>query len=1144
MSLANIVAAVFAKHPDRAAIGMRLRRLVNGESGRKTVELEPAYHTLTYSQLWEQTGYVASSLYHHSQAPLRAGDTVAMLSFTNADYAALDIACIRIGAMTVPLQTGASLDDLLAILDETQPTLLASSIEQLDTAIECLAATPSIRRLMVLDVVEPASAHISAIESARVRLHESGNAAEISTFHDNVEVGKVLPYVELDTRPGCDDELAMLIYTSGSTGLPKGAMYTQKLAAGMWGGTWSTIFSEHQALTFHYMPMSHVAGHSSLKSTLARGGTCFFTAQANLSTLIEDISLVKPTELSLVPRVCEMLYQKYQGELARHNAVDGDSRAIEILNAMRVEDLGGGVTWASCSSAPIGPELKGFTERLLGIPLHNVYGSTEAGAIWIDNELLRPPVEDYKLVDVPELGYYLTDRPHPRGELLLRTSSIVPGYYKRPELLGELFDSSGYYRTGDIVAEQEGGKLHFVDRRKNVVKLSQGEFVTLARLETLFSGIPDLDSIFVHANSAWSYPLAVVVPNERVSTRFGGDEKLIRAHLIDAIRDTAKGASLRSFEIPRDIIVASERFTQQNGMLSDHGKPLWPRLRQLYAAQLDELHEKIKYHETAQLQDVYRLAKQRPAVEVVLQAAGTVLGIPSETIDLNMQFRDLGGDSLSAVTLSTLLSEAFGIAVPVDVIISPAYDLRHIAGYVTKKAQTDSVRPTAYEVHGKDVTVFHASDLSLKKFLASELLAQQNSVTSFNPLPKTILLTGATGFLGRFLTLDLLQRVAEEGGKLICIVRAKDTELALKRLRTAFGDNGSVLSERFTALEKGLEVVAGDISEERLGLDAATWQRLSEEVDSIIHVGALVNHLLPYERLFDANVNGTAELIGLALTHHQKPISFMSSIAVSTLLGEQPVQTLDEDLDIRKWASTVSAEDTYAAGYGLTKWASEVLLREAHERFGLPVTVYRSSMILAHSQEAGQLNIPDMFTRLLLSVAATGLAPRSFYQTDEYGAEKHAHYDGLPVDFSSAAIVKTGLEQTSEGYRTFNLVNHHDDGVSLDSFIEWMKKGGVRINMISDYSEWLQRFEQSLRDLPDVVRAQSMLPLLHSLAKPTNVQRGSSISSTRLQLALTKGTRLPVVVPGVDQLLIDRYVSDLQALGLIPGKRMHADAVA
>jgi fatty acid CoA ligase FadD9 len=580
MSLATVVAAVFEKYTDRPAIGSRVKRLVIEKSGERVVKLEARYETQTYAQLWARTGYIASWMLHHANAPVQAGDTVAMLSFTNADYATLDIACIRIGAITVPLQTGTRLTDLLAILDETRPVLLACNVEQLDTAVACIKATASIRRIVVLDVAEGGSQDVSALEQAQVSLSESGNSVEVSTFHDSVDAGKILPEADLDARVDCDNALAMLIYTSGSTGLPKGAMYTQKLAAGMWGGSWATIFSEDRALTFHYMPMSHVAGHSSLKSTLTRGGTCFFTAQATLATLIEDISLVKPTELSLVPRVCEMIYQKYQGELARQQTIDGDPRAVKILEGMQLGDMGGNVTWASCSSAPIGPELKDFIERLLQLPLHNVYGSTEAGAIWIDNELLRPPVEDYRLVDVPELGYYLTDRPYPRGELMLKTTSIIEGYYKRPELTDELFDEAGYYRTSDIVAEHGQGRLHFVDRRKNVIKLSQGEFVTLARLETLFSGIPDLDSIFVHANSEWSYPLAVIVPNARLVARLNGSEPLMRAHLIEAIRKTADEAHLRSFEIPRDFVFATEKFTQENGMLSDHGKPLWPRLRE------------------------------------------------------------------------------------------------------------------------------------------------------------------------------------------------------------------------------------------------------------------------------------------------------------------------------------------------------------------------------------------------------------------------------------------------------------------------------------------------------------------------------------------------------------------------------------
>lgn len=1132
MSLATVVAAIFEKYADRPALGSRVTRIVDEQAGGRCLYLEPRFETQTYAQLWARTGRVASALHHHATAPVSVGDSVAMLSFTNADYAALDISCIRLGAVTVPLQAGASLPELIAILDETRPTLLASSIEQLPTAIACIARCPWIQRLIVLDVAQQSSAQVLSVQQATAELRKGGHSIDICSFHELVATGAALPEVCLDVRPGSADTLAMLIYTSGSTGTPKGAMYTQRLAAGMWGGTWATIFSDVQAHTFHYMPMSHVAGHSSLKSTLARGGTCFFTAQANLSTLLEDIALVQPTELSLVPRVCEMIYQKYQAELARNHAADGDAQSLAIIQRMRTQAMGGCVAWASCSSAPIGAQLKGFIERLLGVALHDVYGSTEAGAVWLDNQLLRPPVQDYKLRDVPELGYYLTDRPHPRGELMLKTDSIIGGYYKRPEANNELFDAAGYYRTGDIVAEHEGNRLHIVDRRKNVVKLSQGEFVALARLETLFNTIPDLDSIFVHANSNWAFPLAVIVPNERLLARLGGDEADVRAHLIASLRSAAWEAGLRSFEIPRDFILASQPFSQNNGLLSDHGKPLWPRLRQRYEAQLDALHAHIKSTESSLLHDVQQLAGDRPAIEVVLQAAQSLLGTTAEGISPTMQFRDLGGDSLSAVTMAQLLSEAFGVALPVDVIISPAYDLQHVADYIEAKISSGLVRPTAAQVHGENATAFRAADLTLGSFLPPQLLAQAGP-RFLPPGPETILLTGATGFLGRFLCLEILERIDRGGGKLICIVRGKSSRAARARLLDAYGGASSALGKRFLQLEPGLEVVAGDMGEERLGLDQTTWARLAATIDRIVHCGALVNHLLSYASLFDANVNGTAELIGLALTHHLKPISFMSSIAVATLQGVQPVQPLDEDQDIRQWGAVISAEDTYAAGYGLTKWAGEVLLREAHEQFGLPVTVYRSSMILAHSHEPGQLNVPDMFTRLLLSIAATGLAPRSFYQVQPGESATGAHYDGLPVDFSTAAIINTSLVRRPEGYRSFNLVNHHDDGISLDSVVEWMRGNGVAIRTIDDYAQWLERFEQALRQLPERLKAQSMLPLLSSVASPSPVQAGSALPSNRFQDALRQAGAGEVAQ--VSEALVQRYLIDLKALGLREG---------
>ena len=181
--------------------------------------------------------------------------------------------------------------------------------------------------------------------------------------------------------------------------------------------------------------------------------------------------------------------------------------------------LGGRFVSAITGSAPISPELKAWVEDFLDMHLLEGYGSTEAGAVFVDGMIRRPPVIDYKLVDVPELGYFGTDRPHPRGELLVKSDQLFPGYYKRPEVTAEMFDEDGFYRTGDIVAELGPDHVQYVDRRNNVLKLSQGEFVTVSKLEAAFNDSPLVHQIYIYGNSARPYLLAVVVPTEDALSR-------------------------------------------------------------------------------------------------------------------------------------------------------------------------------------------------------------------------------------------------------------------------------------------------------------------------------------------------------------------------------------------------------------------------------------------------------------------------------------------------------------------------------------------------------------------------------------------------------------------------------------------------
>ena len=184
-------------------------------------------------------------------------------------------------------------------------------------------------------------------------------------------------------------------------------------------------------------------------------------------------------------------------------------------------------------------------------------------------------------------------------------------------------------------------------------------------------------------------------------------------------------------------------------------------------------------------------------------------------------------------------------------------------------------------------------------------------------------------------------------------------------------------------------------------------------------------------------------------------------------------------------------------------------------------------MILAHQSCAGQLNVPDIFTRLLLSLLATGLAPRSFYRASD-GARPH--YDGLPVDYVASAIAGLGAATTS-GFHTYNAVNPHDDGVSLDSFVDWLIDAGYPIERIEDFDLWVSRFETAMRALPDEQRRNSVLMVMDAFREPIDAVPGSLVPSDRFQQATNDV--LGQKIPHITATLIEKYAADLSALKLL-----------
>jgi fatty acid CoA ligase FadD9 len=558
------------------------------------------------------------------------------------------------------------------------------------------------------------------------------------------------------------------------------------------------------------------------------------------------------------------------------------------------------------------------------------------------------------------------------------------------------------------------------------------------------------------------------------------------------------------------------------------GKPLRPALRRRYAERLEARYDELERQQLDELVSL-RSAGKKDTRQSLVTALAATLGAYDVDLDSGVTFAELGGDSLSAVELSVLLEDVLGVPVPVGTITNPSGTVGQLARYLDDAVAARTAGHVTFQQVHPDPERLRSEDLALDKFFDT------GSVAPVAPRAKdrVVLLTGANGYLGRFLLLEWLERVADSDGRVVCVVRATDAQAARRRIDALFVGPDAAMQQRYSRLAAAhLEVLAGDITQAWLGLPAPDYLRLSEEIDRIVHCAAMVNHVLDYRHLFPPNVAGTAEVIRLALTGVGKRIDYVSSVAVAHLGAAKPLA--NEDADPRTLEEVVLS-GSYASGYATSKWAGEVLLRQAHERFGVPVTVFRSDMILAHQRYRGQINAPDTFTRLLYSLIATGLAPASFY--DSVPGARRPHYDGFPVDFVAAAVARIAAARDSSAaggrpsYRTFNVVNDHDDGYSLDTFVDWIIAAGYPIRRIAGHAEWLADFRAALTALPDAVRSRSSLAVLDQLRRPRRAGPADA-ASTNFARALEALTP-PLPPPHLTEAFVGKCLADLRELGFV-----------
>jgi fatty acid CoA ligase FadD9 len=385
--------------------------------------------------------------------------------------------------------------------------------------------------------------------------------------------------------------------------------------------------------------------------------------------LLSDLAAIEPTWVASVPRLFDVVYAGYQRKLAAARAAEPERDPAEIeASVLRAHRgiFGGRVQGVSTGSAPVSPEVLAFMRRCFAdIWVMDGYGSTEVGTIAADHRVLGDV--QVKLVPVPGQE----DSPE-RGEIWVRSPHVIDGYFGDPEASAKSLDSEGFFRTGDLGERTKNGGIRVIGRLSSTVKLGQGEFVSVDRIEADLSSCPVVDQIFVHPDAASSSLLAVVVPNAAAVARELGEPGLgaaeVAAHpnaarvVLSILRAHGLEAGLASYEIPRAVLLDPEPMTVLSGLLTASGKLARRAAIERYAPRLAALKERAPDGSSALIAGSSSTPRVSGLADRLAAIAGAVVRrdvTPDERLG-----DGLGLDSLTASEVLTAIGEALGWTVP------------------------------------------------------------------------------------------------------------------------------------------------------------------------------------------------------------------------------------------------------------------------------------------------------------------------------------------------------------------------------------------------------------------------------------------------------------------------------------------------
>lgn len=438
------------------------------------------------------------------------GDKVAIASGNRAEWAIVDQALLRIGAISIPIYPTSSADDYAYVLEHSgTKAFFVGTEELLAKAMEAKAKTPILGQVYTFDLV-PGAAHWKTLlgKGAEGRAALEAHKARVQR-----------------------KDLATIIYTSGTTGRPKGVMLSHDNILSNVESSAKRLPVSTGARAISFLPLCHIYERMLMYLYQRAGMQVRF--QETLEELGARIREAEPEVFTAVPRLLEKIFDTI---LAKGEALTGIKRKLffwSLALAERYEvhgrsawydlqlgiarklvfskwkaALGGHVKCVASGSAALQPRLARIFNAA-GIPLMEGYGLTETSPVVSVNDARNDglrfgsvgrPIEDVKVRIAED------------GEILIKGPNVMMGYYKDPEKTAEVLTPDGWFHTGDIGELTSEGFLRITDRKKEIFKTSGGKYVAPQVLENKIKESRFVEQVMVIGENR-KFPGALIVPN-------------------------------------------------------------------------------------------------------------------------------------------------------------------------------------------------------------------------------------------------------------------------------------------------------------------------------------------------------------------------------------------------------------------------------------------------------------------------------------------------------------------------------------------------------------------------------------------------------------------------------------------------------